>query len=510
MPHRQIFHLAVVAIASIVSRLSGLATVVVAGWFLTEHDFGVYATALGVTTFTLLLRGGGTGLLLPTLTPKEFAEIGGAAFRTAAMFATIGATLTLAALWPAQSFYREEGLATTMLWIAGSMAIMQLGTYPTAKVASHLRFDRLATIEVLAAIAKLGAAYWCASRGWGPATLAVAQTAAVAVQAGGAIICAGLRLEDFRVPPGWLGVMVKHLRLPIVISMLITVALQADAFVASLFVATESLGLYFFAATMAIAPIQLVVGSIKSVLAPYTARARGTSSLERAAMNATFASGTLFVPLGLVMLATIYPSLSVILWGDKWVASQWPVVLGCVLLIYPTIQGLLEGPIIGLRDWREYLSIVSWRAGSKVAGALAAVAVIHAVAAGQTGTAIALTIGVGGLASIVAFMQIQSLLKRYGVDREFVAFEIHSPTVYAIVGLVATYGLVSSIMGSMLRPNFSARGTAMVECALSFVIFGLIALVLLRFAYQAKLRLILAVVPNPLRGIVTRALRVNT
>ena len=226
-------------------------------------------------------------------------------------------------------------------------------------------------------------------------------------------------------------------------------------------------------------------------------------------MEATFASGTLFAPLALMLLATIYPSLSRLLWGPKWEASVWPVMLGCALLIYPTIQGLLEGPVMGLRDWREYLSILSWRAASRLLGAIAAIVVVWQLGLPAQGTAVALTIGVGGFASIVAFLQIRSLLRRYGVDQEMVAYEIHSPTIYAVVALVATQGVVVSILDSATAFPMDGRDGAAIECALCFTIFSLIALALLRFAYLGKLRLILAAVPNPLRAVILRVLRIE-
>ena len=509
VPQHKVFNLIVTAIASGLSRLSGLVTVVVAGWFLSEAEFGVYAIATGVTTFTLLLRGGGSGLLLQTMTPKEFADIGGSLARVALTFALVGLCLTALSVRPANAYYQHDDLGSTLMWLAASMFIFQLGTFPRGKVASALRFEKLAFIDIVAAATKLGVAYWCASRGWGAATLAVALAASTSVQTAGALIWADLSPSDFRVAPGWGGRMVTLLKLPLLISILITIAAQIDTFVASFFVPVATLGIYFFAANIATAPVQLVVGAIKSVLAPYAARARGSAKQERAAMEATFASGTLFAPLALMLLATIYPSLSRLLWDSKWEASVWPVMLGCALLIYPTIQGLLEGPVMGLRDWREYFSILSWRAGSRLLGAIAAVVAVWQLALPAQGTAIALTVGVGGFASIVAFFQIRSLLRRYGVDQEMVAFEIHSPTIYAVVALVATHGVVASILDSATALSLSGRGGAAIECALCFTIFSLIALALLRFAYLGKLGLILAAVPNPLRAAILRMLRIQ-
>ena len=77
----------------------------ITAWYLTPDDFGVYAIALGITTFTLIMRGGGTGLIYQTMHPEEYAAVGGGLIRLALIFAVLGALFTLGAALPAQNYY---------------------------------------------------------------------------------------------------------------------------------------------------------------------------------------------------------------------------------------------------------------------------------------------------------------------------------------------------------------------------------------------------------------------
>ena len=60
MPQHKTSSLILTSIASVVSRFTGLATQIVMAWFLTTADYGLYAIALGIITFTTITRGGGT------------------------------------------------------------------------------------------------------------------------------------------------------------------------------------------------------------------------------------------------------------------------------------------------------------------------------------------------------------------------------------------------------------------------------------------------------------------
>jgi|GEM_PF-1101224 len=483
-----------IAFASLFARASGLATQVITAWYLSPDDFGVYAIALGICTFTLAMRGGGTGLTYQTMTPAEFPIIGGGLFRIAMIFASLGALLTLGSVLPAEMFYDQKSLVWVLIWLAILAPLNHLSMYPRGKMASNLLFKQIAWIDVVAAIIKVITAFVFARNGYGPLTLVLCQVCGVISQITMASVAARFTKADFQVSQGWIRSSAKMLKYPLLISITISMLDQIDSFIASLFVPLASLGVYFLANQLAFQPMRLLTSALTSVLAPYTSRSRGNPKLEKQSILAAFTAGIVFIPLFILFVATVYPSLAQLVWGEKWVSSIWPVRVACILLIFPTVLGVLEGPLVGMRRWKLYLTVLSWRTAAKIAGALLAVLAIAVFQIPDEGIAITLVIGVGTLSSIIAYMQIRSVLARFGCDQGFIASELYLTPLYALLAFIGVDGVVRSIM-PLLPLDMAPRVGLGIEFALSAVLYGITGAALLRFAYVAKLRMILALLP---------------
>lgn len=501
--------LLITTFASLFSRFTGLLTQVVTAWYLTPDDFGLYAIALGITTFTLIMRGGGTGLIYQTLRPQEYASVGGGLVRIAIIFAFLGALFTLGAALPAAGYYDQKSLA----WVLVSMAVLavfnHLSLYPRAKMASQLLFEQIAWIDVFTSAVKLTVAFLLARNGWGALTFVIAQICSTALQV---ILCscwAKFQRDDFKVETNWLAPTLAMIKYPFLLSVMITLTDQVDSFIASLFVPLASLGVYYFSVSLAAQPIRLVAATISSVLAPYAARARDNAMLEKQSVSSAFTSSIIFVPLFVLGIATIYPSLEKILWGEKWQESIWPVVLTSLLLVYPTVQSVLEGPLIGLRRWNLYLNLLSWRALSKVVGVLLAILVIKFYDLRDSSIAITLVLGVGSLGSISAYIQIRRVLWKFKVDREMYIFELFATPLYALLAVIGTEGLVSSILKPLENNSEGFRVQALIEFALSLSIYSVISLVLLRFAYLKRLKSVLILLPTTLRKLLCKLIFIS-
>lgn len=481
----------------------------VTAWYLSPDDFGVYAIALGVTTFTLIMRGGGTGLIYQTLRPQEYAAVGGGLVRLALIFAVLGALFTLGAALPAESYYDQKSLA----WVLVSMAVLavlnHLSLYPRAKMASQLLFKQIAWIDVFSSAAKLIVAFLLARGGWGAITFVIAQICSTALQVALCSIWAKFQREDFVAEKNWLAPTLAMIKYPFLLSVMITLTDQIDSFIASLFVPLASLGVYYFSVSLAAQPIRLVASTISSVLAPYAARARDNPFLEKQSIASAFTSSIIFVPLFVLGIATIYPSLERLLWGEKWQPSIWPVMLTSLFLVYPTVQLVIEGPLTGLRRWNLYLSLLSWRAGSKILGVLLAILVIKFYALPDSSIAIALVIGVGSLGSISAYIQIRRVLARFKVDREMYVFELFATPLYALLAFIGTNGLMSSILNHIEHDRQTLQARAFAEFALSLSIYSVISVILLRFAYLKRLKILIALLPKTVRALSCKLLVIS-
>lgn len=508
LPKSRALNVAISMLASVASRLTGLITQFITAWYLTADEFGLYAIALGITTFTLLMRGGGTGIVFQSMRKEEYANVGGGLLRTSIIFAVLGALLTSGAAMPAEWYYGQKSLGWLLLWMAALSLIQQISFYPRAKMVSSLKFSRLAWIDVLGAIVKLATAFYCAKSGYGALTFVVAQVVAIALQIALTCIWADFHRSDFAVPTHWVQPTIALIRYPLGISIMISLMEQIDSFIASLFVPIASLGIYYFAAQMVTQPMRLVTTTLAGVLAPYGAIARGNKKLEDSNISTAFNAGIIFTPLFVLSIAAVYPSLERLIWGGKWESSILPVTLTAVFLVYPTVQGVLEGPILGMRRWARYIELLSWRTGAKIIGAVVGIVVLKSAALTGASIAITLVVSVGAASSISSYIQSRRIMLESGADRESVHYELWATPLYAILAVVATHGVSSSILEVLTIDPAEPRLIAGVEFALSLLIYGFISIVLLRFAYIGNLKALLFLVPARPRSVVCKLLAI--
>ncbi|MDI9403037.1 MAG: hypothetical protein QM516_04110, partial [Limnohabitans sp.] len=87
-----------------VARSSTLVSQVIVGNFLTEREVGTYAVAVGITGFTVMLRGGGASHYLPTISQTEFDTSAGRIFWWGFWFRMLAALATLAVAFALPQF----------------------------------------------------------------------------------------------------------------------------------------------------------------------------------------------------------------------------------------------------------------------------------------------------------------------------------------------------------------------------------------------------------------------
>ena len=502
--NKRIISVIAAASAALFVRVSGLLTQVITALYLSQEDFGVYAIGLSIAAVTFVMRGGGTGVFLQSMQPREFKDLGGSMLRISIVFSVIGFLLTIGTALPVRIAYGQEQLGWILLNLAFSNLIAMVSAFPRAKQASDLRFVTIATVETAAAIVKLGVAFFCARSGWGPLTFAIAQLSSECLRIGLFIALARITSQDFAVPPNWIGVTAQLLPLPITIAIITSLGEQGDTFVASWFLPVASLGVYFFATQLTAQPFRLIAGAIQSVLAPHAAQTRSDRTPNDDSVSSAFLSGIVFMPLLVMAVPTCYPSASRLIWGDKWDATIWPVALACPLLLYPTVLTILEGPLIGLRKWREVLRLMTLRIGSRLIGSVIGVLVVASGRFPSDTAAIILVLSVGMVSSLVCAFALRKALATVGIDRDLIDYELWLTPLYSVLAAVAVNGVVSSIMPLTTSWGMSARATHSVELLMCIVLYSSISIILLRFSYFEKLCILIGNMPEPLRVLVMR------
>ena len=513
MPQHKTSSLILTSIASLVSRFAGLATQIVMAWFLTPADYGLYAIALGITTFTTIMRGGGTGVVFQTMQLKEFSTIGGGLLRVALGCGILGTVFTLAMVLPAPYLYPQDatkGLGWILFYSAVGFVVFNFTTYPRAKVLSRLLFKQIALMDIASALVKLASAYYFAANGYGALSFVLSQLVSGIVILFWSLAVAGLERIDFQTQPHWIADTYTMMKIPFVMALITSLGSTTDLFVASFFIPVSALGIYLFTNQIAVQPVQMLSSTLQSVLAPYAARVRGDIEQEDFSVRQTFLTGVIFVPLFIMGIAAVYPSLAHLLFAQKWDQSILPVQFACAFLIYPTVQTLLEAPLMGARRWPVVLELFTGRMIAKITGALLGIGAIFAAPLvapiPENYYALTVVIGVGVVCTVISFYQIKKVSKQIYISNITFNYEMYSTPAYSVLAAVATSSLASSAIETVGFASTSIRTEALFEFLFCSATYGGVCVVLLRFGYVDNLNNLLQLLPPNMRKNIYKVL----
>lgn len=322
---------------AVVQALS-LAGAVALARLLTPAEFGIY----GITVFVLqfLVVFGDAGLAAGLV--REEAEPSEADFRAVFTFqqVLVAALVTAAALLsPVWNAWMEPGSGIGPL-LAAAMAALVLASFqtlPAARLERHLRFDRLAVVEVAQAVAFNAVAVGAALAGLGASSMAVALVARAAT---GAV--AMQLVSPWRTAWGWDFARVRRrLRFGLAYQGSSFVSMAAESLVPVFVGATighEAVGGLFFARMLAFHPF-VVVAMVQRVMLPMFARLQSRpAELARAASATLLAVSALAVPVQATVLALEEPLVRIV-FGEQWL--EW---LGVFRLLW--VAALLEPPLL--------------------------------------------------------------------------------------------------------------------------------------------------------------------
>lgn len=483
--------LAVIA-SAVFGRAATALSQVIAAFYLSPQEFGVYATGTGVLTITGILRGGGSGNHLQSMRPEEFERDGGRFLRYGAAFALITLVVTTAIAWPvagafaATKGYSETDLRNVILILGGSLCVLIVGQYPRARMASSLRFGELSVIDTCSGALKLGLTAALAASGFGALALAVPMLGISLFENFWTWPRCRLTMSEWSAPSGWFGTTLTEMRLPMVVAILATINMQADTLIGSVMLPVQVIGFYFFASQLAAQPAMLVATSLRSMLSPATASVRGDAERERASIRDTFSVGMVFAPLVSMSVPAVYDSFERAVWQGKWAESRWGVFILSLALAYPTVVQLLAAPFSGIRDWGATIRLDAGRAFSKVAGAALASIFIIWLKPGNAMSVNLLALFIGATSTMIASAEIYRVLRAAGMSASTITYELYSTPLAATLSALAASGLAHSLT-EPLRSLVDDRSLSLIECATAVVLYALLSVTLLRFGYTNAL-----------------------
>lgn len=318
--------------ASTWAKAASFAAQVVLGYLLSEGDWGVYAIAISLAGLLMAMRNGGAYELLVQRGPSEYARLRGPVFWMSAAFnCTIALILALGAPRAAE-FYGEPAMAPILWVLAVSVVLSSPALFLRARLRAELRFGILARIAVLSTTLQYGGAIAFAAYGYGPLSFVLPLPLIAVVE----LITLSLVTMDspWRSRPelsGWRELLgdVKWLLFGTIANVVMT---MGDYIVLGRLVATEIVGVYYFAFQLSTHASMLAAASIATVLLPTLARLRNDPERGRRANLKALRSMILVITPMALGLASVIGPLEEVVWGGRWSGAVAPVQIICAML----------------------------------------------------------------------------------------------------------------------------------------------------------------------------------
>ena len=267
------------------------------------------------------------------------------------------------------------------------------------------------------------------------------------------------------------------------------------------------IGVFYFAFQLANQPTMLLTSSLQNVLAPILAKDRGNPKAERKGVQRVFAGAMLFVPITTVATASLFPSVEDMLWNGKWDSASAGLYWLCVGATYATVAGMLTGPLLGLRRFREVAAFEMAKTVGTVGGAALGGVLVNANLPALNGTMTPVTVicmATGLAMTAPSLAQLVWIVRRFSVPAgEAVRHMTFGPMLAVLTALAA------QSVGHSVRSSFDLPGGrlgAAVDFATVSIVYGTLILLAVRFTAESTLRDTVSALPMAVRRPITRVL----
>ncbi|MGP1273242.1 MAG: oligosaccharide flippase family protein [Phycisphaerales bacterium] len=304
-------------LVSLLGKVLSSLAVVVLGFLLSEHDFGLYAIAFGLAGVIQILRDGGLRQIAIQRGPKGFARLAGpVGWLSFACNSLAG--LILAAIAPiAALVYQEPQLLGLILLNALVAPLVTFGSMSKARLEVDLRYGAVARINTWNNITRYTGQIFFAALGFGAYAFVIPSVLVAVVDGlmGYAFTRTTFLQEPLRVRV-WRPLL-SRMRWTIAGTVGHATINRADYVILG-YLAAPVLGLYFFAFQIAMQVNTILAFNLQKVLFPALTRFANEPARHRdAALRATRSLALLSSGAG-VGLACVFPSMERLIWGGKW------------------------------------------------------------------------------------------------------------------------------------------------------------------------------------------------
>lgn len=301
------------------TRVVSAGSQVALAWLLLPEHFGLVGLAQSVMALTTALSLGGVQTVL-VQRHGRFRELSSAAFWLCLGSGGAAAALTAAAAPAAASIYREPELFKLLLALALAIPIRSFGLVAEAWLRIGLKFRVLTILALVNTVLVALLSVLFAWLGFGALSFVLPQPIVAVVRSIGTWSLARPPMEWKRGIKGWKKLLPDGGRV-LGWSLLTRLMAQADYFVLGVWHDAATVGLYFFAFSLAMQARQLLLSSVARVLFPALSHLTAEPDRQLSAfLRASRVLAFVAVPVYVLQLVVAVP-LFEIFFADRWRAA---------------------------------------------------------------------------------------------------------------------------------------------------------------------------------------------
>lgn len=440
------------------AKALGFSAQVAVGWFLSQHDFALYAIAISVSSFAALLGDSGLRNLL-IQRHSHFEELEGRIFWLSLTLNSCAA-LVLAGIAPLIARLHAEPKLSTILIVSAVATILATPAgVLSAKLRVNLQFKALSLIQIASSFIRHGSIVLLAWLGYGPLSFVIPTVLTNVFE--GLATWSVVRTTPWRKPFEfrlW-GSTLKDTRWILVGTFGVGILNNGLYFGLGSLVPTAVVGVYYFAYQVIVQVGLLLSHNLFQVLFPTFSQLVHDPLRTRSAIDRSLRIAMVAAALSLV-LVPIYSPLEQLIWKGKWIDTVQPVqILG---FFYPVsvLLSVAMASQSALGRFRESaLMTLTFAVGTIAAGSVGAI---------LSQSAVGIAIGYGVFSCLGSAVYLVITLR---------AFQIPLRPIMASLFKIWGLGVISA--GSALMLDMALLGmwaTALRIVCVAVIFFGIFLL----------------------------------
>lgn len=499
-------------------KFATLVAQVLLGWWLRPEDFGLFATAAGLTGVVMLLRDGGAYNLLIQRGPAEYRSLSGPLFWLALTLNILSAGIMIALAFPLAFYvYRDTALIPLLITTAISVPLMTPATILNARIRMDLRFKTLAQIQIISAIVRQASMVLLAKLGFGAMSFAIPFVVVSVFDSVAAYIVTRdkpwARAAEIRRWPS-----LFRQAIWVIVSVLANLSLDMGPYVVmapalamgvAKATAKETVGYFYFGFQITAQTSVFLAVAVQNVLFPVLQRLNDNADRQRDAVLRSLRALMLLATITCLGLAVTMDPLELIAWGGKWQPAVQAIAILGIFYAWRITFGLTNA-LLQAQGRFKRLSLLTAIEGLGLTLATAIACIAY-------GTVESIAWASGGWLMFIRLVVTAHVLAQFGVGTLGTFRALIPSWTLGLFAAAITWLLdqavapAAALVKAVAALNHAPTWAPVAAQIVRFFILGITIVVvfslLTRFILKGQLRDTIAVLPGRIRDPISRILR---